>query len=142
MVDFSAPLQPIGGLRTRREGNHIALVSWSTGMPVVEAAAELLAKDGINAAVIDMRWLSPLPEAELIDAVQAAGGTAMIVHEANKTGGVGAELVCRLRDAGIENVSRIGTPDVRMPASPVLQRELLPSAASVAASVRKQLEKG
>lgn len=142
MVDFSAPLQPIGGLRTRREGNHIALVSWSTGMPVVEAAAELLAKDGINAAVIDMRWLSPLPEAELIDAVQAAGGTAMIVHEANQTGGVGAELVCRLRDAGIENVSRVGTPDVRMPASPVLQREILPSAASVAASVRKQLEKG
>ncbi|WP_458792994.1 alpha-ketoacid dehydrogenase subunit alpha/beta [Yoonia sp. MH D7] len=140
-VDFSVDVQPIGGLRTRRSGKDIALVSWSTGMPVIEAAADLLAKDGIKASVIDLRWLSPLPEDELIKAIKESGDTAMIVHEANITGGVGAELLCRLRDAGIENVSRIGTPDMRMPASPVLQREVLPNAESIAAKVRAQLGK-
>lgn len=138
-VDYSAPLQTIGGLRTRRQGKDIALISWSTGMPVIEAAAELLAQDGIDASVIDLRWLSPLPEAEMIEAVKAAGNAAMIVHEANLTGGVGAELVCRLRDAGIDSVTRAGTPDMRMPASPVLQREVLPNADGIAAQVRAQL---
>lgn len=111
-------------------------------MPVIESAAEELAKLGIDAAVIDLRWLSPLPEDELIAAVRAAGETALIVHEANLTGGVGAELACRLRDAGMARVARLATPDVRMPASPVLQAQLLPSAAKVVAQVKALLGGG
>jgi 2-oxoisovalerate dehydrogenase E1 component len=137
---LDGPLQPIGGLRTRRNGKHIALVSYSTGMPVIAAAAEELAKDGIDASVIDLRWLSPLPEDELVAAVNAAGGAALIVHEANQTGGVGAEIACRLREAGIERVGRMGSPDVRMPASPVLQRSLLPNPETVASRARAILE--
>ena len=138
-ADFDADVQPIGGLRTRRAGKDIALVSWSTGMPVIQAAADLLAADGIEASVVDLRWLCPLPEEELIEEIKKSGNSALVVHEANLTGGVGAEILCRLRDAGIENVGRLGTPDMRMPASPVLQRELLPNAESVAAKVRAQL---
>ncbi|GGF82694.1 2-oxoisovalerate dehydrogenase E1 component [Mameliella alba] len=140
-VDFSAPVQPIGGLRTRRTGKDIALVSWSTGMPVVELAAELLADSGVEASVIDLRWLSPLPEAALIKEIRKAGNAAFVMHEANQTGGVGAELLCRLREAGIENIGRLGTPDMRMPASPVLQRQVLPNAETVAARVLTQLGK-
>lgn len=140
-VDFAAPVQPIGGLRTRRDGKDIALVSWSTGMPVIEKAAELLAESGIDAAVIDLRWLSPLPEAELVEAIGKAGNAAFVVHEANQTGGVGAEILCRLREAGIDNVGRLGTPDMRMPASPVLQAEVLPNAETVAARVLAKLGK-
>lgn len=140
-VDFTAPLQPIGGLRTRRAGKDIALVSWSTGMPVIERAAALLAASGVDAAVIDLRWLSPLPEDELIAAIGQAGNAAFVMHEANQTGGVGAELLCRLREAGIANVGRLGTPDMRMPASPVLQRQVLPNAEDVAARVLAQLGK-
>lgn len=108
-------------------------------MPVIQAAADLLAADGIEASVVDLRWLCPLPEEELIEEIKKSGNSALVVHEANLTGGVGAEILCRLRDAGIENVGRLGTPDMRMPASPVLQRELLPNAESVAAKVRAQL---
>ncbi|SEB95690.1 2-oxoisovalerate dehydrogenase E1 component [Beijerinckia sp. 28-YEA-48] len=139
MASLEGPVEPIGGLRQRRAGKDIALVSWSTGMPVIENAAEELAKLGIDAAVIDLRWLSPLPEAELIAAVRAAGETALIVHEANLTGGVGAELACRLHDAGLTRVARLATPDVRMPASPVLQAQLLPNAAKVVAQVKALL---
>lgn len=136
---LEGPVEPIGGLRQRRSGKDVALISWSTGMPVIESAAEELAQLGIDAAVIDLRWLSPLPEAELIAAVRAAGDAALIVHEANLTGGVGAELVCRLRDAGLTQIARLATPDVRMPASPVLQAELLPNAARVVAQVKALL---
>lgn len=142
MAVLEGPVEPMGGLRQRRAGKDIALVSWSTGMPVIESAAEELAKLGIDAAVIDLRWLSPLPEDELIAAVRAAGETALIVHEANLTGGVGAELACRLRDAGMARVARLATPDVRMPASPVLQAQLLPSAAKVVAQVKALLGGG
>ncbi|WP_417597340.1 alpha-ketoacid dehydrogenase subunit alpha/beta [Pararhodobacter oceanensis] len=142
MADLTDDVQPIGGLRSRRAGKDIALVSWSTGMPVIIEAAEILAAEGIDAAVIDLRWLSPLPEEELIAQIKASGNAALVVHEANLTGGVGGELLCRLREAGIENVARLATPDMRMPASPVLQREVLPNAQDIAAKVRAQLGKG
>ena len=58
---------------------------WSVGAPHAghRKPAQELAKLGIDAAVIDLRWLSPLPEEELIAAVRDAGGAALVVHEAN-----------------------------------------------------------
>ena len=132
-------MEGIGGLRVRRSGQDVALISWSTGMRVIESAAQELENLGIDAAVIDVRWLSPLPEADLVEAVRLAGGSALVVHEANLTGGVGAELVCRLHAAGITRVARLATPDVRMPASPLLQAELLPNAAQVVDKVEELL---
>ena len=136
---LDGPVQPIGGLRLRRTGADLALVSWSTGVPVAEAAAAELAAAGIEATVVDMRWLSPLPEAELVAAVKAAGSSAVIVHEANLTGGVGAELACRLHEAGIGRVARVASPDIRMPASPILQSALLPNGRQVADKARALL---
>ncbi|HVV92485.1 MAG TPA: thiamine pyrophosphate-dependent enzyme [Hyphomicrobiales bacterium] len=138
-VDLAGLVGPIGGLRVRRAGDGLALVGWGTGMGPVTEAAELLAREGIAASVIDLRWLSPLPEADLIAAVRAAGGRAVIAHEANLTGGVGAEIVARLVAAGITAVRRVGTPDARMPAAPNLQRALLPDSAAIAAAARDLL---
>lgn len=134
-----APVQKIGGLRARRMGKDVTLISWSTGMRVAEKAAETLKQDGIDASVIDMRWLSPLPFEELVEQVTASGRAAVIVHEANMTGGVGAEIAIRLFEAGFRKIARVATPDVRMPASPVLQGALLPNAEAVADRVRKLL---
>ena len=139
MAALEGPVEGIGGLRVRRSGQDVALISWSTGMRVIESAAQELENLGIDAAVIDVRWLSPLPEADLVEAVRLAGGSALVVHEANLTGGVGAELVCRLHAAGITRVARLATPDVRMPASPLLQAELLPNAAQVVDKVEELL---
>jgi 2-oxoisovalerate dehydrogenase E1 component len=123
----------------RRTGDTLALVSWGTGMAATAEAADLLAQEGIAASVIDLRWLSPLPEAALVEAVRAAGGRAVIVHEANLTGGVGAEILARLLAAGIADVRRVGAPDTRMPAAPNLQRALLPDATAIAAAARSLL---
>jgi 2-oxoisovalerate dehydrogenase E1 component len=133
-------VKPIGGLAQRRSGRDVALISWSTGMPVIEEAAKKLAENGIDASVIDMRWLSPLPMEELIAKVEASGRAAVVVHEANQTGGVGAEIALRLLESGIKRVARHATSDVRMPASPVLQAAVIPSAKDVVGIVQKLLK--
>ena len=86
-------------------------------------------------AVLDLRWLNPLDEDGLCAAVEEASGRVIVLHEANRTGGFGAEIVARLHEllhGKIDlNVTRIATPDMRIPAAPILQRALLPSAAKV-----------
>jgi 2-oxoisovalerate dehydrogenase E1 component len=67
--------------------------------------------------------------------VTEAGGKVIVLHEANQTGGFGAEILARLHElfkGKIDlEVTRAATPDVRIPAAPTLQRALLPSTASV-----------
>ena len=103
-------------------------------------AAKALSEEGIEVAVLDLRWLCPLDEDGLYEAVKKAHGCTIVLHEANKTGGFGAEIVARLHElfeyAGSIRAVRIATPDMRMPASPVLQGALLPTAAKVIDQVR------
>jgi 2-oxoisovalerate dehydrogenase E1 component len=103
------------------------------------AAAETLAGLGIDAAVLNLRWLNPLDEAALSDLIGRTGGRILIVHEAVRTGGFAGEIAMRLSELAAGqplSVRRLTTPDVRIPASAVLQAALLPSAASIAAAAR------
>jgi 2-oxoisovalerate dehydrogenase E1 component len=104
------------------------------------AAAEAVAADGIDAGVLDLRWLAPLDEDALFAAVAAAGGRVLIVHEANVTGGFGAEVAARIVEKRLYEldapVLRLGAPDIRMPAGPKLQERLLPTADKIAAQIR------
>lgn len=122
----------VGSARTRRAGSDIALISWGTMANTAELAAASLQKDGIDAAVLDLRWLAPLDDKTLLETVRRAGGKALVVHEANQTGGFGAEIVSRLLESGFTRVRRLGAPDIRVPAAPALQAALLPSADQIA----------
>jgi 2-oxoisovalerate dehydrogenase E1 component len=107
-------------------------------------AADSLRQDGIDVGVLDLRWLSPLDEEALFQTVANAGHRAIVVHEANVTGGFGAEIVARLQEAfaGIPlQIARVGAPNVRIPASAVLMRALIPNAAQIANVVRSVTEK-
>jgi 2-oxoisovalerate dehydrogenase E1 component len=133
-------IEPVGGARQTKEGSDLAIISWGRSALYAKEAADLLANEGISAAVLDLRWLSPL-DASAIDAVvKNCGGRALIVHEANLTGGFGAEVaagICeRLPGA---KISRLGTPDTRIPASPVLSAVLIPDAKAIAAKARTLL---
>ncbi len=137
LVDFDKTPDPIGTAKRERGGKDLAIIVW--GSSVIEAldAAETLKADGIEAGVLNLRWLAPLDEAALLSIVRDCGGRALIVHEANRTGGVGAEIAMRIlerqRDAVVH---RLATPDMRIPAAPVLQAELLPKAAAIVAAAR------
>jgi 2-oxoisovalerate dehydrogenase E1 component len=137
-VAFDKTPEPMGKARLMRDGGDLAIVTWGTSVPEAMEAAEQLSAAGINAAVLDLRWLSPLDEAAIAAVVAQCEGRVLIVHEANRTGGVGAEIAARISESYRgARVRRLGAPDVRIPASPLLQAALLPKAAAILAVAKE-----
>jgi 2-oxoisovalerate dehydrogenase E1 component len=106
-------------------------------------AAARLAEEDLDVGVLDLRWLCPLDESGLRAAVKSASGKVIVLHEANRTAGFGAEIVARLHES-FDNeirlcVARVATPDMRIPAAPILQRALLPTADRVIDEVKRLL---
>ena len=135
-LDTSVPPESVGGARLRRAGSDLATVTWGTMVDQCLAAADRLqAEHGVSAAVLDLRWLNPLDEAAIARVLRDAGGKLLIVHEANLTGGFGAEVAARIAERHLDlldaPIRRIGTPDSRIPASPVLQAALIPDAGTI-----------
>jgi 2-oxoisovalerate dehydrogenase E1 component len=130
----------VGGARVRREGGDMAILSWGPVALAAEAAAEALAGRGVEATVVDLRWLAPLDD-EAIAAAVGQTNRVLIAHEANVTGGFGAEIAARIGERHFGDldapVRRVGTPDVRLPAAPALQAALLPSADSIARAAER-----
>jgi 2-oxoisovalerate dehydrogenase E1 component len=142
-VLFSDVIEPMGKSRLRKPGRDAVIVTWGTCVPVAMEAAAKLAERGVDVGVLDLRWLCPLDEEGLRAAVTNASGKVIILHEANRTAGFGAEVFTRLHEClGGEmalHVTRVATPDMRIPAAPVLQAALLPSADTVIAAVGRLL---
>lgn len=134
-------VQRAEGARVRRTGADVAILTWGAVLREVLAAAERLESEGIEATVVDLRWLRPLDDVAIANAVTATSGRVLIVHEAATAGGFGAEVAARIGENQFGSLStpvrRLGTPDVRMPAAPVLQQALLPSAGRIAAAARE-----
>lgn len=143
-VELTDTAEPVGKARLHRRGTDAAIITWGTMLQPALAAAEILAGAGVEASVLDLRWLSPIDDAAIGEAVRAAGGRVLIVHEAVRTGGFGAEIAQRIHERLGESlplkVRRLATPDIRMPASPALQAALLPNAGRIAAAVRELLQ--
>lgn len=134
-VEIAAGAEPAGRARLRRTGKDLAIVTWGTMVGPSLEAAERLAAHGCDAAVLDLRWLAPLDDNALLDVVRSAGGRVLVVHEAVKTGGFGAEIVARLDEAlGGDMklaIRRVTSPDTRVPAAPTLQAALIPGAGAI-----------
>ena len=130
---------PIGRAAVRRPGRDATIVAWMAAVERALAAAELLARDGIEAEVIDPRTLRPL-DMETICASVRRTGRCVVVHEACRTGGLGAEIAASIGEAAFDwldaPVARVAAPDVPMPYNDRLERALLPSPVAIAAAVR------
>jgi 2-oxoisovalerate dehydrogenase E1 component len=135
VVRLGGRREGVGGASTRREGDDVAILSWGPMALAAEEAAETLAGRGIEATVVDLRWLAPLDDGAIAAAVQRTN-RVLIAHEANVTGGFGAEIAARIGERHFGDldapVKRVGAPDVRLPPTPALQAALLPSSASIA----------
>jgi pyruvate dehydrogenase E1 component beta subunit len=125
---------PIGKARVVRSGSHVTIISWSNGMTYALRAAEELAKEGIEAEVVDLRTLRPLDTDTLVASVKKTG-RAVTVEEGWQQNGVGAEIVARLMEHAFDYldapVLRISGKDVPMPYAANLEKLALPSAAEV-----------
>jgi pyruvate dehydrogenase E1 component beta subunit len=130
---------PIGKARIARAGGHVTIVSWSNGMTYALKAADELAKDGIEAEVIDLRTLRPMDTETIVASVMKTG-RAVTVEEGWQQSGVGAEIVARLMEHAFDYldapVARVSGKDVPMPYAANLEKLALPTVAEVVAAAK------
>jgi pyruvate dehydrogenase E1 component beta subunit len=125
---------PIGKARIVRTGGHVTLISWSNGMSYALKAADELAKEGIEAEVIDLRTLRPMDTETIVASVKKTG-RAVTVEEGWQQNGVGAEIAARVMEHAFDYldapVARVSGKDVPMPYAANLEKLALPSVAEV-----------
>lgn len=130
---------PIGKARIVREGDHVTIVSWSNGMSYALKAADELAKEGIEAEVIDLRTLRPMDTDTIIASVKKTG-RAVTVEEGWQQNGVGAEIAARIMEHAFDYldapVARVSGKDVPMPYAANLEKLALPSVIEVVAAAK------
>jgi 2-oxoisovalerate dehydrogenase E1 component beta subunit len=125
-----------------REGSDITLVSWGAMMHETLEAAEQLAHEGITADIIDLATLKPLDMETILGSVSKTG-RCVIVHEAARTCGVGAEIAAQLAERGLLSllapVQRVTGYDTVMP-SHRLEKHYIPDTARIVKAVKETLE--
>ena len=132
---------PIGVADIKRQGSQVTVISYGLVLHYCLEAAEVLSGEGISVEVLDLRTLTPLDRDTILDSVKKTG-RALIVHEDNISGGVGAEVSALLAEGAFEYldapISRLCGPDVpAMPFAPTLEDVFMPSAEKVADALRK-----
>jgi pyruvate dehydrogenase E1 component beta subunit len=135
-------IMPIGEPHIVREGEDLTMISYGAMMrPTLEAATELKEKDGVEAEVIDLLTISPLDEKIFVESVKKTG-RAMVIHEAPRSFGSGAEIVSRLMEKAFYYlevpIERVTGYDIVIP---LFSREkaYLPGAQRIIRSARKAL---
>jgi pyruvate dehydrogenase E1 component beta subunit len=125
---------PIGKARIARTGSDVTIVAWSMGMSYALQAAEELAKDGIEAEVIDLRTLRPMDVDTIVESLKKTA-RCVTVEEGWKQSGVGAEIAAQLMENAFDYldapVLRVCGKEVPMPYAANLEKLALPSVAEV-----------
>ncbi len=130
-------LVPLGKAALCHAGSDVTLISYGKTVRACEAAATLLADRGISAEVLDLRSLKPLDEEAILNSVRKTG-RVVVVHEANRMCGVGAEVAAIVAEKAFDSlkapVLRITSPDVPAPSSYPLELAFTPQADAIAAA--------
>jgi pyruvate dehydrogenase E1 component beta subunit len=133
---------PLGLGDVKRAGKHVTIVAWSRSVQVALQAAELLAKDGLEAEVVDPRTLRPLDEDLVFDSVRRTN-RCVVVEEGWRCAGFGAEIADRVQRECFDDldapVVRVTAADVPMPYSRMLEKEYLPQPERVVGAAREVL---
>ena len=125
---------PIGKAAVRRRGDDVTLVSYAKSVHACLEAADQLAARGVAADVIDLRSIKPLDEDAIVASVRKTG-RLVVVHEASRTCGVGAEIASlvaeRAFDALKAPIRRVTGPDAPAPSSYALEQAFIPQAPAI-----------
>ena len=134
MTRYPAPHQriPLGEIGVHGTGTDIAIVTYGNGRYLSVQAQRDLAEQGIDARVIDLRWLAPLPEEALLDAI-APCAAVLIVDECRRTGGQAEALMALMAENGVTRVARNVAEDSFIATGPAYGATL-PSRDSIVAS--------
>jgi 2-oxoisovalerate dehydrogenase E1 component len=130
---------PLGRAALRRAGDNLAIVSYGAYVHVAIRVAETLARDGIQASVLDLRSLAPL-DTETLLTVARHCNRVLIVHEDSRTGGIGESLAAIIQEEAFESLDApvrvLGALDTPVPYSPPLEEVFLPSEVEVESAAR------
>jgi pyruvate dehydrogenase E1 component beta subunit len=130
---------PLGSAAVVRPGSDLTIATLSTMVERSLAAADILASEGIDVEVIDLRSVVPLDHETVVRSV-ARTERLLVVDEDYRSFGLSGELVARTIEAlgpgGIRGVSRLAEPDVPIPAAKALEDVVIPSVAAIADACR------
>jgi 2-oxoisovalerate dehydrogenase E1 component len=122
---------PLGGARVYGDGDDLTIVTWANGLRMSLRVAQRL-----NARVVDLRWLAPLPVEDILREANATGNV-LVVDETRRTGGVGEGIVTALVDAGFDGrIRRVASKDSFIPLGDAASLVLL-SEAEIEAAARE-----
>ncbi|MGQ9490427.1 MAG: alpha-ketoacid dehydrogenase subunit beta [Anaerolineae bacterium] len=134
--DFAVPF---GQAAVRREGSDVTIVAIGGMLPKALEAAEALAREGIQAEVVDPRTLVPLDRETILASVRKTS-RVVIVHEAHKRLGPGAEIAAMIAEEGIGYLDgpivRVAAKNVPLPYSPELENFVLPGVTDIVEAAR------
>lgn len=131
----------IGKAKVLKEGEDLTLITWGPAVPLVTRVAEEWGRQGVSLEVIDLRTISPLDEETILSSVKKTG-RAIIVHEAVKTGGPGAEISALINEKALFYLSapiiRVASFDTPYPV-PSVEDNWLPTADRISRGIREVL---
>lgn len=133
---------PIGVSDVKREGSDVTIIAYAQGMLVALDAAEKLAKEGIEAEVVDLRSLRPLDMGPVLESFRKTF-KAVIVEEGYRSYGIGAEIAARLQEEAFDYldapIKRVAQFEVPLPYSRELEQSALINSDRVIAAVKEVL---
>jgi len=133
---------PIGKARIHRPGKDVTVIGYSRSMMDIPPVVAKLEKEGIDCEVIDLRTVSPLDTDTILSSVKKTG-RAVVVHEAVRSFGVGAEVSARIHESLFKElkapVQRVASQDCPVPYAPPLEAAYLYSHADIEAAIRRTL---
>jgi pyruvate dehydrogenase E1 component beta subunit len=132
---------PIGQARVVQEGTDVTVIGWGSMLREVSQAAELLRSEGVSVEIVDVRTIAPMDVPTLLTSVEKTG-RAVVVHEAPRTCGVGAEIVAQINEKALWSlqapVERVTGFDTVFPL-PQLEKYYLPTTERVVEAIRRVL---
>lgn len=135
-------LVPLGKSDVKRAGSDVTIVAYAQGLQVALEAAEKLAREGIEAEVIDLRSLRPLDMGPVLDSFRKTF-KAVVVEEGYRSYGIGAEVAARIQEEGFDYldapVKRVAQLEVPLPYSQQLEQSALINTDRVIAAVKEVL---
>jgi pyruvate dehydrogenase E1 component beta subunit len=133
---------PIGKSKVQRQGKHVTIVTYSKGLEISMKAADELAKEGVEAEIVDLRSLRPLDMEPVIESFKKTN-RAVVVEEGWKSFGVGAEISARIYEQAFDYVDapvkRVAQKEVPLPYNRTLEQSALPQVQDVIAAVKEVL---
>lgn len=131
---------PLGKAEVKRPGTDATVITYGRMVQAALDAAAELSGEGVEVEVVDLRTLRPLDRELLVDSA-AKTGRVLVVHEACRTGGLGGEIAAVIAESDAfyrldAPIKRLAGVDVPIPYCPELERNVVPTAATIAGALR------